>query len=188
MRNRPVIVAVLAVVLGGAAACGGGGAAPSASSPAPSSGHRIKVTSSAFAEGGTIPRRYTCDGADVSPPLAFSGVPAGAISLALLVEDSDAPHGPFTHWLVWDIAPSTTSLTAGQAPAGATQGRNDFRSPGYRGPCPPPGDRPHHYVFTVYATDRKPDLTPATATADGLRRALADHTLTSGALTGRYSR
>ncbi|MFJ8603507.1 YbhB/YbcL family Raf kinase inhibitor-like protein [Streptomyces shenzhenensis] len=189
MRNRPVIVGVLAAVLGGAAACGNGGAAArSASSPAPSSGQRIAVTSSAFAEGGTIPRRHTCDGADVSPPLAFSGVPAGATSLALLVEDTDAPQGPFTHWLVWDIAPRTTTLAAGHAPEGAAQGRNDFRRPGYGGPCPPRGDRPHHYVFTVYAADRRPDLTPATATADGLRRALAGHTLASGTLTGRYGR
>ncbi|MFF0221920.1 YbhB/YbcL family Raf kinase inhibitor-like protein [Streptomyces sp. NPDC004629] len=188
MRNRPVIVGMLAVVLGSAVACGGGASAPPASSPAASSGHRIAVTSAAFADGGAIPRRYTCDGADISPPLAFSGVPAGATSLALLVQDSDAPQGPFTHWLVWDIAPRTTALAEGRAPEGAEQGRNDFRRPGYGGPCPPRGDRPHHYVFTVYAADRRPDLTPATATADGLRRALASHTLASGTLSGHYAR
>ncbi|MFJ3309766.1 YbhB/YbcL family Raf kinase inhibitor-like protein [Streptomyces sp. NPDC086549] len=183
--RRNFLTAVLVTTMGILPSCGD--AKGGSSVPTPSASHRIAVTSSAFTEGGTIPRRHTCDGEDVSPPLAFSGVPADAGGLALVVEDPDAPHGTFTHWLMWDIGPHTTELAAGQVPPGATQGRNGFRKTGYGGPCPPRGDKPHHYVFSVYATDRPLDLT-AGATPDGIRRALAGHTLATGTLTGRYGR
>ncbi|MFF3462279.1 YbhB/YbcL family Raf kinase inhibitor-like protein [Streptomyces sp. NPDC001984] len=175
------VVTAMAVVAG----CGDGdGGSPA---PTPTAAHRVTVTSSAFAEGGTIPRRHTCDGEDLSPPLAFTGVPSHTTELVLLVEDLDAPHGRFTHWLTWRIDPHTTELAAGQAPPGATQGRNGFGRNGYGGPCPPKGDQPHHYVFSVYAADRRLDL-PAGATPDDLQRALAGHTLATGTLTGRYGR
>ncbi|GGZ88749.1 hypothetical protein GCM10010389_28910 [Streptomyces echinoruber] len=155
--------------------------------PTPTATRRITVTSPAFPDGGTIPRRYTCDGADVSPPLALSGVPADATGLVVIAEDRDAPHGTFTHWLMWGVYPRLAELPAGEVPAGATVGRNDFRKNAYGGPCPPRGDRPHRYVFTVYAADRRLGLTPS-ATADDVRRVLAGHTLALGSLSGRYGR
>ncbi|OIK27573.1 hypothetical protein VT52_011185 [Streptomyces malaysiense] len=149
------------------------------------------MTSTAYPDGGTVPRRFTCDGADVSPPLAFSGVPAGTRSLAVTVRDLDAPGGTFTHWLIWDIDAGTRRLSAGAHPRGAVEGRNGFGRTGYGGPCPPHGDHPHHYVLTVYAADRRPPLSPAAsagASPDDLRRALSGHTLATGTLTGRYGR
>lgn len=107
----------------------------------------MTLTSPAFANNGPIPAKYTCDGANVSPPLAIAGVPSGAKSLALTVEDPDAPGGTFTHWLAWNIAPSTTSIGEGQHIG--TEEQNGFGKPGYGGPCPPSGL--HHYVFTLYA-------------------------------------
>ncbi|MFI1762575.1 YbhB/YbcL family Raf kinase inhibitor-like protein [Streptomyces sp. NPDC020800] len=195
MRKGWVIaVAATAVVSGCGKADGPASDASSApnapSSPSVSSSgaaRRITVTSPAYADAGTIPRRYTCDGENVSPPLAVTGVPAQAVSLALLLQDPDAPHGTFTHWLAWDIDPHTTRLTAGEHPAGAAEGRNGFGGTGYGGPCPPRGDRPHRYVLTVYAADRRPGLAP-TATPDDLRQALSGHTLAKGTLTGRYGR
>jgi Raf kinase inhibitor-like YbhB/YbcL family protein len=184
MRLNLMIVTVV-TAMGVVSGCGDGRTGSSA--PTPTAAHDLAVTSPAFPDGGTIPRRYTCDGDDVSPPLAFTGVPAGAASLALLVEDPDAPHGTFTHWLVWDIGPHTTNLGTGQAPTGAVEGRNGFGRTGYGGPCPPRGDRPHRYVFSLYATDRRLSLAPG-ATPDDLRHALAGHTLASGTLTGRYGR
>lgn len=112
---------------------------------APSQG--LTLTSSAFANNGAIPSKYTCDGANVSPPLAISGVPTGTKSLALTVEDPDAPGGTFTHWVAWKIPPSTTSIA--EAAHLGTEEPNGFGKPGYGGPCPPNGL--HHYVFTLYA-------------------------------------
>ncbi|WP_329259647.1 YbhB/YbcL family Raf kinase inhibitor-like protein [Streptomyces sp. NBC_01478] len=184
MRPRIVIVAV-AAVLGSVAGCGGDGGGSRV--PAPSASQRIAVTSTAFAQGGTVPRRYTCDGEGVSPPLAFAGVPANAAELVVLLEDPDAPNGTFTHWLMWGVPPHDTRLTAGSALRGATEGRNGFKKIGYGGPCPPQGAEPHHYVFSVYATDQK--LALATdASPDDVRHALTGHTLASGTLTGRYGR
>ncbi|MGW2519061.1 YbhB/YbcL family Raf kinase inhibitor-like protein [Streptomyces sp. NPDC001617] len=184
MDRRLVFVAVTAATL---LASGCGDTDNKSAVPAPSASHRVTVTSPAFTEGGTIPRRYTCDGANVSPPLAFSGVPATATTLAVLVEDPDAPHGTFTHWLLWNAPAKETTWPAGQAPQGAAQGRNGFKKTGYGGPCPPKGDQPHHYVFSVYAADRALKL-PATTTPDDLKRALTGHTLAAGTLTGRYGR
>ncbi|MFE0389294.1 YbhB/YbcL family Raf kinase inhibitor-like protein [Streptomyces bungoensis] len=182
MRKGWVLtVAAMAVTAG----CGGGGG-PSSSPSAAATTH-LTVSSPAYPQGGTIPRRYTCDGEDVSPPLAIAGVPAHTAGLALTLRDPDAPHGTFTHWLVWNMGPGTTGLTAGAHPQGATEGRNGFRKTGYGGPCPPHGDEPHHYVLTVYATDRPLHLAPD-ATEQDLLHALAGHTLATGSLTGRYGR
>ncbi|MEU7300110.1 YbhB/YbcL family Raf kinase inhibitor-like protein [Streptomyces sp. NPDC007206] len=185
--RRSWVTAVAATAL--VAGCGDGGA-PSATpsaAPSPTGTARLTVTSTAYADGATVPRRYTCDGADVSPPLAVTGVPARTASLALVLRDADAAHGTFAHWLVWNIGPHTTRLSAGERPQGAAEGRNGFGKTGYGGPCPPRGDRPHHYVLTVYAVDRRVPLA-AGATGSDLLRALSGHTLAMGVLTGRYGR
>ncbi|MFJ9815545.1 YbhB/YbcL family Raf kinase inhibitor-like protein [Streptomyces sp. NPDC101151] len=178
---------VIAVVAATAVVSGCGDRSGSGSAPSPTTSHRLTVMSPAYADGGTIPRRYTCEGENVSPPLAVTGVPPQASSLAFLLQDPDAPRGTFTHWLVWDIDPHAGHLTAGEHPRGAAEGRNDFGRTGYGGPCPPRGDSPHRYVLTVYATDRRPDLT-ADATRADLLHALSGHTLATGTLTGRYGR
>ncbi|MET8579874.1 YbhB/YbcL family Raf kinase inhibitor-like protein [Streptomyces collinus] len=186
MSRTAAAATVITVATAVLAACGNGGG-PAVTGSAPPSGSRLTVTSPAYADGGTVPPRFTCDGDDVSPPLALGAVPARTASLALVLRDPDAPHGTFTHWLAWDIAPGTARLLAGERPPGATQGRNGFGRTGYGGPCPPRGDRPHHYVLTVYATDRAPRLSPDATEAD-LLRALSGHTLATGTLTGRYGR
>jgi Raf kinase inhibitor-like YbhB/YbcL family protein len=144
----------------------------------------LTVSSDAFEDGGEIPARYTCDGADVSPPLTISGVPADAAELALLCEDPDAPSGTFVHWVAWGIDPGNASLAEGAEPLGV--GTNGFRKTGYRGPCPPPGPA-HRYIFTIYALSGELDM-PATATADDLRAVVEGLVLDEGSLTGRYAR
>ncbi|MFI1163620.1 YbhB/YbcL family Raf kinase inhibitor-like protein [Streptomyces sp. NPDC020801] len=181
MRSRGVLGGA-ALTLALVSACGGGGGDPAG--PTPTAARRMTVSSPAFADGRTIPRRYTCAGENVSPPLTFSRIPAHTAGLALLVEDPDAPHGTYTHWLVWDIDPHTTHLDAGTAPPGAAEGRNSFTKKGYSGPCPPHGT-PHHYVFTVYAADRHLGLGPR-STAGDVRHALTGHALAVGTLTGRF--
>ncbi|WP_208614210.1 YbhB/YbcL family Raf kinase inhibitor-like protein [Streptomyces yokosukanensis] len=185
MRQSWVTAMTAVATMSVAAGCGDG--TGQAAAPSPAAAHRLTVTSSAYGDGGTIPRRHTCDGADVSPPLALAAVPAHTAALALLLRDTDAPHGAFTHWLVWDVDPRTRQLSAGEHPQGATEGRNDFERPGYGGPCPPRGDRPHHYVLTVYASDRRVALS-AQASPTDLLRTLSGHTLGTGTLMGRYSR
>jgi Raf kinase inhibitor-like YbhB/YbcL family protein len=163
-----------------AAGCGGQG--PRAETPeAPMT---ITVSSTAFTDGGDIPRRHTCDGDDVSPPLRFAGVPSQAQELALLVEDPDAPGGTFVHWVAWGIDPSAAALAEGESPAGT--GTNGFRRRGYGGPCPPKG-APHRYVFTVFALSGRLDLPPG-ASADDLRRAVMEAVIAEGRLVGRYAR
>jgi Raf kinase inhibitor-like YbhB/YbcL family protein len=146
----------------------------------------IVVSSPAFSDGDEIPQAFTCEGADVSPPLVFAGIPENTAELALLVEDPDAPGGTFTHWVMWGINPGRSSLGEGEVPAGAVQGTNDFGRLGYGGPCPPPGP-PHRYVFTVFALSEPLDL-PAGASAADLKRAMAGTVLDSGQLTGWYQR
>src|SRR6266540_1916694 len=109
--------------------------------------HGMTLSSPAFPNNGAIPAKYTCDGANVSPPLTIGDVPSGTKSLALTVDDPDAPGGTFTHWLVWKIPPTTTSIGEGEHIG--TEEKSSFGKPGYGGPCPPSGL--HHYVFTLYA-------------------------------------
>jgi Raf kinase inhibitor-like YbhB/YbcL family protein len=144
----------------------------------------ITVSSTAFPDAGDIPQRYTCDGENVSPPLTFTGVPAGTEELALLVEDPDAPSGTFVHWVAWGIDPAKAALAEGEAPAAT--GTNGFGRRGYAGPCPPRG-APHRYVFTVFALSRRPDVALG-GSADDLRRAVAGAVLAEGRLVGRYAR
>jgi Raf kinase inhibitor-like YbhB/YbcL family protein len=144
----------------------------------------MTVSSTSFADGGDIPRRHTCDGEDLSPPLSFSGVPEGTREIALLVEDPDAPTGTFVHWVAWGIDPSTQALAEGAATPVA--GRNGFGRPGYGGPCPPKGPA-HRYVFTAFAVSRVLGL-PSGASAGDLRQAIHGSVLAEGRLTGRYAR
>jgi Raf kinase inhibitor-like YbhB/YbcL family protein len=153
----------------------------------------LTITSPAFSPDGPIPRAHTCDGADQSPPLAWSGVPQGARQLALIVDDPDAPGRTFVHWVVYGLPPSSTGLPAGipgngtlTRPVAALQGMNDFRHTGWNGPCPPPG-APHRYLFTLYALDTEVKLSPG-ATNAVLVMAMKQHVLEQAQLIGRYGR
>lgn len=151
----------------------------------------FKLTSSAFAEGGAIPSKYTCDGKDVSPPLDWSGVPAGAKSLALIVDDPDAPDPKapkmtWVHWVLYDIPPAAGGLAEGaHTPAGAKDGVNDWGRTGYGGPCPPIGR--HRYVHKLYALDT---VLPPLARPDkgGLEAAMRGHVLAEARLVGTYEK
>ena len=145
----------------------------------------FKLSSTAFAEGADIPVRYTCDGDDISPRLTWSGVPDGARSLALVMDDPDAPRGTFTHWVVYDLPSDLTELAEGSTQG--VQGRNSFGRTGYGGPCPPPRDDPHRYRFTLYALD-VPKLALPEPTREELDRNTATHVLGTARLMGRYQR
>ncbi|HEX5324572.1 MAG TPA: YbhB/YbcL family Raf kinase inhibitor-like protein [Capsulimonadaceae bacterium] len=146
----------------------------------------LTVSSTAFKEGQNMPAQNTCGGTGISPPLAWSKPPDHTASLAITCLDPDAPSGTFTHWLVYDIPASAMSMVEGSAPAGSLQGMNDFGSTGYGAPCPPPGN-PHHYLFTVYALDNKPDLKGGASRTD-LFAAIKGHVLAKGEITGLYGR
>jgi Raf kinase inhibitor-like YbhB/YbcL family protein len=154
----------------------------------------IVLKSSAFAEGAMIPKKYTCDGAGVSPPLSWSGVTTTG-PLALIVDDPDAPGGTFTHWVLFNIQPSVTELPEGIPPGAEArlaadgiagqQGKNDFGDRGYGGPCPPSGK--HHYYFRIYALNEKVQLGP-NVTREQLLRAMKGHVVSEGRLIGSYAR
>jgi len=151
----------------------------------------LTVSSSAFKEGDRIPAKYTCQGQDVSPPLAWSEPPAGTQSVALIVDDPDAPGGVFTHWVLFNIPPDSRELpeavpTQAELASGALQGKTDFGRTGYGGPCPPPG-RPHRYQFTLYALDQTLDLKGG-ASKKQLLSAMEGHILAQGQFTGTYQR
>ena len=143
------------------------------------------LESSAFGNAQSIPSRHTCDGEDVSPPLRWTNVPSGARSLALIVDDPDAPRGVFTHWIAWGLDPAAEGLREGEA--APSEGENDFGATGYRGPCPPPGHGRHRYVFRLYALDAEPELRAGAAKAD-VERAIEGHVLTTAELVGTYER
>jgi len=142
------------------------------------------LTSTAFEEGETIPQTYTCDGADEPPPLAWTNPPKGTASLALIMDDPDAPAGTFTHWMVYDIP---TSARRGNGASAGRALRNDFGRSGYGGPCPPPGHGPHRYSFTLYALDVA-TLDLPRQNREALERALERHTVATARLMGRYER
>jgi hypothetical protein len=145
---------------------------------------KMQIQSAAFNDGQPIPRRYTCDGEDVSPPLTLGDVPEGAKSLALVVDDPDAPLGVFNHWIAWNLPADTEALSEGAQIE--KQGKNDFGERGYRGPCPPLGPM-HHYRFKVYALDIVLDL-PYGADEKQLEKAMRGHILAEGELVGTYQR
>ena len=144
----------------------------------------MTLTSPAFADGELIPRQFTCDGDNVPPPLEWSGGPADTRSFALTVEDPDAPRGTFTHWVLYDIPPQASGWPH---EGGGKTLRNSFRRSGYGGPCPPPGDGPHRYVFSIYAIDVR-HLELEGDRVEDLRAALATHAIETGRLVGRYER
>ncbi len=144
----------------------------------------MELTSAAFADGSEIPERYTCDGDDLSPPLAWTAPPDGTHALALCVDDPDAGRYPFTHWLAWGFVAGAGGLEEGEA--APDEGRNDFGAPGWRGPCPPPG-KPHRYVFRLHALDAEPALGPSDRRLS-FDRAVDVHVLATAELTGTYGR
>jgi len=151
----------------------------------------LKLTSPAFTEGGTIPKRYTGDGEDISPPLRWSDAPDGTRSFALICDDPDAPVGTWVHWVIYEIPADANELPEA-VPAtetiagGARQGLNDFKRVGYGGPAPPRGPR-HRYYFRLYALDAELGIKPRATKAD-LLRAMTGHILGEGQLMGTYQR
>jgi Raf kinase inhibitor-like YbhB/YbcL family protein len=180
---RRALLAIPAVGLA-LAACGGG---ERAEGPPPAAPQQIQVTSPAFKGGGTIPKRYSCDGDEVSPPLGWSGVPTGARELALVVEDPDAPGGTYVHWLLFKLPADLDGLAEGEVPSGARQGKNSGGDSKYAGPCPPEGDPPHHYDFLLYALREPLDL-PNGASPKDVSDAVRDVALARGELVGRFGR
>ena len=150
----------------------------------------LTVTSQAFEESAGIPAKYTCDGENISPPLAWQGAPQGTKSFAIISDDPDAPRGTWVHWVLYDLSATTNELPEAIAPtekiaAGGTQGLSDFGKVGYGGPCPPGGT--HRYYFKVYALDAMLNLEPG-ATKKELLQAMEGHVLAEGALMGTYAR
>ena len=187
-------LAVLAIAL--LAACGGsvspGGSGAAASTPAgqtapavpPSAAAAITVRSPAFAAGAPIPVRFSCRGSNTPIPLTWAGIPAGAASVALIMDDPDAPSGTFTHWVVFNLPATSRGIANGRLPAGAAQAQNGRGQAAYTGPCPPSGT--HHYRFTVYA---EPERLPLRAGAPlpAALAAIKASPLSSGRLTGLFA-
>ncbi len=151
----------------------------------------LQITSAAFSAGETIPKKFTCDGPDVSPKLTWNESPAKTQSFALIMDDPDAPVGTWVHWVLFDLPADTKELSEGvarqeQLSNGARQGRNDFGKIGYGGPCPPPG-KPHRYFFKLYALDSKLNLKAGATKAD-VERAMKGHILAQAELIGKYGR
>jgi len=152
---------------------------------------KIELKTTSFTPGGFMPKRFTCDAADVSPALAWTDPPSGTQSFAIIEDDPDAPSGTFVHWLVYDLPAAYRKLPealsgSDQMPGGGRQGANDFSRTGYSGPCPPPG-RPHRYFIRLYAVDTILNLRPA-ATRKELDAAMQGHILAQAELMGRFQR
>lgn len=143
----------------------------------------MRLWSDDFKEGGMIPRRFTCDGEDISPHLAWDDVPDGTASFAIIVDDPDAPMGTWVHWLVCDIPADVREIPRGTLPEGARQVRNDFGQPEYGGPCPPGGT--HRYFFRLYAL--RVEVLP-TITERSFRNLINLHRIDEAVLMGRYTR
>ncbi len=151
---------------------------------------KLEIRSTAFEEGGSIPKKYTCDGTDISPPLSWTQPPEGTKSLVLICDDPDAPMGTWVHWVLYGLSPDTLELPEDvpdkkEILGGARQGTNDFRRIGYGGPCPPGGT--HRYYFKLYAIDSEPGLSSG-ATKKEVLDSIEGHVLAEGQLMGRYSR
>jgi Raf kinase inhibitor-like YbhB/YbcL family protein len=151
----------------------------------------MTISSNAFREGEAIPRHFTCDGEDVSPPLSWIEVPKEARSLALICDDPDAPAGTWVHWVLWNLPPSTPTLPEGvpkeaRLPGGIQQGKNSWPRTGYNGPCPPPG-KPHRYFFKLYALDTELSL-PDGGGKSAVENAMKGHILAQAQLIGTYGR
>lgn len=150
----------------------------------------LALASADFQNGATIPARYTCSGANTSPTLKWTGIPSGAQSIVLIVDDPDAPGGTFVHWVTYNIPPARNGLPEGFSAtaknANGEEGTNGRGELGYTGPCPPPG-KPHHYHFRLYALDHKLQLGPG-ATEGQVQAAMKGHVLATGELVGIFER
>lgn len=151
----------------------------------------LQLTSTAFKDGDPIPPRYTCTGDDISPPLAWTGGPAGTKSFALICDDPDAPMGTWVHWIIFNAPADSVGLpeslpTLPELPNGARQGKNSWKKVGYGGPCPPPG-KPHRYFFKLYALDAMLPL-DASAGSRNVQDAMKGHVMAEGQLMGTYQR
>jgi Raf kinase inhibitor-like YbhB/YbcL family protein len=192
--NRSIVkLLVIALTLGLALACG------AKKSERDNAGkdknmRTLKIKSPAFADGDTMPVKFTCDGDDVSPKLEWSGVPDGAKSLALICDDPDAPMGTWVHWVMFNLPPEMTKINEKYAPSrgisenndGIIDGINDFRCPGYNGPCPPKGPA-HRYFFKLYALDTVLNLKTGASKTD-VEKAMSGHILGQTELIGKYQR
>jgi len=175
----PIIMVLLALV------------APAAVRGQKAASSKIELKTTSFTAGGFIPKRFTCEAADVSPALAWTDPPLGTQSFAIIEDDPDAPSGTFVHWVVYDLPAAYRKLQEGLSgndpmPGGGRQGTNDFSRTGYSGPCPPPG-RPHRYFIRLYAVDAILNLRPA-ATRKELDAAMQGHILARAELMGRFQR
>ncbi len=149
----------------------------------------FKLFSTAFSEGGWIPDLHSCQGADISPSLEWSGEPPETRSFVLIMEDPDAPSGTFTHWLLYDLQPKTHQLAQGYRVGSlGVSGRNGFGRDGYAGPCPPKGRGPHRYFFRLHAADVHTLGLPAGSSAAEVQQALKGHVLAEAQYMGRFER
>ena len=151
----------------------------------------LTISSSSFSNQGDIAKKFTCDGEDVSPQLSWNDPPSGTKTFALLSDDPDAPVGNWNHWTLWNLPATARGLPegvskAGQLPESTQQGLNDFRKPGYNGPCPPPG-KPHRYYFKLFALDTSLTLKP-TANKKELEAAMKGHIIAQAEWMGHYGR
>jgi Raf kinase inhibitor-like YbhB/YbcL family protein len=150
-----------------------------------SKGGGLKLSSPAFENNGYIPSKYTCDGANVNPPLKIENVPQGTKSLAMIFDDVDAPRGSYVHWILWNIDPTIKEIKENSVPEGAVQGMNDFKKQNYGGPCPP--GRAHRYVFKIFALDIRLNPDPSSTKAD-LEKGMKGHVMVQAQLMGVYKR
>lgn len=146
----------------------------------------MQIKSTSFSDATALPARFTCVGENISPNLGFENVPPNAKSLALILHDPDAIDGDFTHWLVWNIDPSTKQALEDSAPTASVEGTSDFGTVGYGGPCPPRGSGTHRYIFELYALDTMLNLPPTTK-RDQLAKAIDGHIVATASLTGLVS-
>ena len=184
MNARPNVLFATAM-LGCLAAAGG------ADKFNPTNVMNLQITSTAFSEGQPIPAKYSCEGSDISPPLAWTNAPANTKSFALIADDPDAPMGTWVHWVLYDLPANTVGLPEDVAKTqfiagNAKKGLNSWPRLGYGGPCPPPG-KPHRYFFKLYALDRMLELKPG-ATKKDVEAAMKGHILAEGQLMGTYQR
>ena len=167
------------------AACGGDGQAPDVLAPVEGFTAFVHLTSPAFESGSQIPTVFTCDGDDRSPALAWESIPTGTQSLALIMEDPDAPGGTWSHWVAYGLGTESSGLSEATAD-GMLEGKNDFGRTGYGGPCPPTGSD-HRYFFRLYALDSAVDLEPGAIKSE-LFEAINGHVLGVGQIMGTYAR
>jgi len=189
VRIRALVLVALVTGSLGAASCsssskGQHSDAPTTNLVTNTAPQTFDAASEAFTRGAPIPKQYTCDGANMSPPLQWANAPANTAQVALIVDDPDAPGGTFVHWVVWGLRPNS-GFGAGTVPAGAAEGNNGAGKLGYTGPCPPSGT--HHYHFTFYALSKAPAVAEG-ATAEQLRDAIEATTLAAASFVGTYSR